>query len=272
LRKKGFNKETVWNLIMYVSIILAIFTIVVAALMPFAVRGWYRQYDDYSGLVALGPVGDFIGGTTIAFFNFSSFLLLLVTLLMQRKELKETRDEYKLTNDTMRSQLFDNTFFNMITLHNEIVSSIKFGSSSNERVGRDAIRFMYDKLTNIHNNPPSNILGLANEASSEYERLKITYSYHFEFFENQLGHYFRNLYRIVKWIDNSDLDFDIKKQYIGILRAQLSIFELKLLFYNALNKKGEDFKGLILKYNFFDDHLEPEDLIEKSHFNLLIDK
>ncbi|MGR0289761.1 putative phage abortive infection protein [Bacillus subtilis subsp. subtilis] len=50
-----------------------------------------------------------------------------------------------------------------------------------------------------------------------------------------------------------------KKNYIGILKAQLSTGELLLIFYNALSERGEKFKELILDYDFFDDLLDDDD-------------
>jgi hypothetical protein len=67
--------------------------------------------------------------------------------------------------------------------------------------------------------------------------------------------YFRHLYRIFKYIDESTLIDDSEKyDYTCIVRAQLSENELLMLFYNALNinEKGEyKFKILIEKYAIF---------------------
>jgi|GEM_PF-806920 len=70
-----------------------------------------------------------------------------------------------------------------------------------------------------------------------------------------LGHYFRNLYRIVKIIDerkfvnNKVANYNIKYSYTSILRAQLSDDEISWLFFNCLSDMGsEKFKPLIEKY------------------------
>ncbi|WP_342497864.1 putative phage abortive infection protein [Bacillus sp. FSL L8-0654] len=80
--------------------------------------------------------------------------------------------------------------------------------------------------------------------------------------EEEIGHYYRNLYRIVKFIQDENFSNDEEdnkkeqKKYIGILRAQLSSMELLMLFYNVVySKKGEKFKDLLEGTNFFDDHL-----------------
>ena len=66
--------------------------------------------------------------------------------------------------------------------------------------------------------------------------------------QSELGHYFRMLYHIIKFIDASEIND--KKRYTNFVRAQLSSYELVLLFYNGLSKFGrEKFKPLIENYS-----------------------
>lgn len=82
---------------------------------------------------------------------------------------------------------------------------------------------------------------------------KNTLESYMEFYhENQadLGHYFRNMNHILKLIKETDYIVN-KKRYSNLLRAQLSSYELVLLFYNALGVYGvEKFKPLIEEYSF----------------------
>jgi hypothetical protein len=71
-----------------------------------------------------------------------------------------------------------------------------------------------------------------------------------------LGHYYRNLYRIFKIIDEASfeddnrVDFKIKYQYASIVRSQLSDYEIYFLFYNGISDYGiSKFKKLIEKYS-----------------------
>lgn len=87
--------------------------------------------------------------------------------------------------------------------------------------------------------------------------------------ENSIGHYYRNLYRIIKliqdekFVEDNVINNEIeKKKYRGILRAQLSSFELMMLFYNVVySQKGEKFKTYLTNTNFFDDHLIQSEFI-----------
>jgi hypothetical protein len=78
--------------------------------------------------------------------------------------------------------------------------------------------------------------------------------------QSDLGHYFRNLYNIIKFVNNGPVSD--KEMYTNYLRAQLSSHELALLFYNCLSIYGcERFKPLIEQYEF----------LENMEFGLLID-
>lgn len=101
------------------------------------------------------------------------------------------------------------------------------------------------------------------------------YSNVYEEHENEIGHYLRNLYRIIKYIneytfydyENTDdkeikKDEEEKKHYRGVLRAQLSKYELLFLFYNISNSEvGKEFKEVIKGTNFFDDHIKQADFL-----------
>ncbi|WP_084245202.1 putative phage abortive infection protein [Planomicrobium okeanokoites] len=148
-------------------VVIALIMLVSAFLMPIFVRAWYAQYNDYNGLANLGVIGDFLGGTTVGLLSTGSILLLLATLLMQRRELKisqrsidelvaqttsakeqaiEAREETKITNSTMKKQQFDSTFFNMINLHHNILKEIKYYDLS----GRYALEKILDDLNILY--------------------------------------------------------------------------------------------------------------------------
>lgn len=83
----------------------------------------------------------------------------------------------------------------------------------------------------------------------------------FEGHQSRLGHYFRHLYQVVKFVDEQPtklLTYKEKYSYVKILRAQLSTQEQAFLFYNSLSdlgkawEKGDNLdenRKLITKYN-----------------------
>ncbi|WP_343311245.1 putative phage abortive infection protein [Bacillus atrophaeus] len=236
-KNKWFDNENSWaNAGKTVS--------VVAVITPFIILFFVWVIAKSINFNDLGPVGDFFGGITVGLFNLASILLVLSTVKLQGEELKETRKEFKTTNETLLKQQTDNTFFNMINLHNQIVSELNiFGYQG---------KYALNKLNKEIKSRYKTVL-------LEDKKERILKPYEDLYNEYYFGHYFRNMYRIMKFIDQAkELSEDEKKNYIGILRAQLSTGELLLIFYNALSKRGEKFKELILKYDFFDDLLDDD--------------
>jgi hypothetical protein len=389
---------------------LGILLIIVAIIMPFGIRDYFKsRVKNYETIAELGPIGDFIGGTTVAFLTAASVFLLLATIIMQRKEIKisqesikqlvkqteasveqaeESRKEAQITNETMKKQQFETTFFNMINLHHNILNEVKV----EHLTGRAAIEKLYEDLANRYNSSVydeyvedlieralagdekqlddlarqvymdyelsfyisefeqyfspnidedgevdtteydsffesiengtnkdwnsrekqhlldyeqhikgnkeeyKNILNRVNfkyfnaNLSNEYidifneefinnpkTELKIrAYEEVYKEFENEIGHYYRNLYRLVKLIQSEKFHSDEKldelekRKYRGILRAQLSSFELLMIFYNVVySKKGEKFKDILRSTNFFDDHLIIDDFIWANDIQVL---
>jgi hypothetical protein len=76
--------------------------------------------------------------------------------------------------------------------------------------------------------------------------------------QHRLGHYFRNLYQTIKYIDKNEMfRYDEKYEYVKRVRAQFSTYEQSVLFFNSisivgriweLDQKSEN-DQLITKYN-----------------------
>ncbi|PFE95058.1 hypothetical protein CN325_18820 [Bacillus thuringiensis] len=161
-------KDIFWNCLPYLLSILGLGLLIVAGFMPFKVKEYYEtKIEDYKTIADLGAVGDFIGGTTVAFLTAASTIFLLATIIMQRKEIKisqqnieelvkqtaasvaqaeEARKETRITNDTMKQQQFETTFFNMINLQHNILKEIQYV----DYVGREAIVALYEELEKIY--------------------------------------------------------------------------------------------------------------------------
>lgn len=235
--------------------------------------GIYLVFVKDVSFAELGPYGDFAAGTLVPFLTFISFLAVVITLRLQRQqleiqsqelrnsieEMKATRKEFEIQNTTLTVQRFENTFFQMVSLHNNIVDSLE-SMGENKKNGRAAFMPMYTALRSRYT---SKLKDREFENNEELVRIRKAYVDFFDLYEHQVGHYFRNLYRIVKFIDESEiLSFEEKKTYIGVIKAQLSTYELVLLFYNSLSIIGSKFLPLIEEYN----------LLDNLNENLLINK
>ncbi len=82
---------------------------------------------------------------------------------------------------------------------------------------------------------------------------------------SRLGHYYRNLYMAIKYVDSQDfLSENEKYSYIKIIRAQLSNHEQALIYYNVISGFGwrwiEKEKNYLVKYRLI--HNVPTTLLE----------
>ena len=192
-------------------------------------------------------------------------------LILQRDEMKLARSEMEFQNDTLRIQRFENTFFNMLQLHHQIVTQIdvqlydkpeedvpNFLRETKSYANRDAFEKLYYHLKEYYNkNSAKKQIG-TNEARYDLDEINEIYLSFYDMYKTDLGHYFRNLYRIIKIIDTTKFDedviknFQIKYSYTSIVRSQLSDYELLLLFYNCLSENGvELFKPYTEKFTLF---------------------
>ncbi len=214
-------------------------------------------------------LGDFIGGVTAPFLSISAFILLYLTYKSQKNELKESRVILDQQNKTLFTQQFETTFFNLVNLHHQITNNISFSrtisqtdgddnekeSSKNENIklmGRDCFRQYYEEFKKIYkrySEEKKTTFESKTMFNSQLERYLIETAYAdlFDDYQSYIGHYFRNLYHILKFVDQSKVSD--KKLYAGLIRAQLSTFELVLLFYNCLSSYGNKFRPLVEKYH-----------------------
>ncbi|MDB5004935.1 MAG: hypothetical protein JWQ34_3160 [Mucilaginibacter sp.] len=220
---------------------------------------------DHSKLSSLGSIMSGLVGT---FWSLAGVLLFYIALTEQRKDMEVNRKALGLQTDALTNQIkefelqtaelqasrevyteqlatqslqrFESTFFQMVTLHHNLVNS---AAARDERgnaiaVGRESFIAINGWLIKRWN-------PLKNLAE---EDIISTYLSLYDSYQHVLGHYFRNLYHIFKFIDESSISN--KKLYANIIRAQLSSNELLLLVYNCLSTNGDEkFKPLVEKYS-----------------------
>ena len=229
-----------------------------------------------------GTFGDMFG-TVNALFSGLAFAGLIVTLIMQfeelglqRKELAQTnaelaaqREEFAAQTKTMMIQRFENTFFNMLSLQQDIVNGLYYlpkdgADMTPESEGRYVFDVFYNTIiSRFGYGSESDIYGIKGLIYEEDTTDAYLHVKEISIFDN----YFRHLYRIFKYIEESPLIDETKRyDYACIVRAQLSDYELLMLFYNALNvsDNGElKFKKLIEKYAVFNNIRK--DMLARKH-------
>lgn len=138
-------------------------------------------------LEAAGQFGDKFGAINSLFSGFA-FAAIVFTIILQNRELQSTKKAMVEQSKTTNSQRFDNTFFQLLSLHNEITANLTdlqnsgrnsflsfherliksdpdfaaFGALS--KLKREQIRQLIDSKTAGHTNIPDSLKGQLEDA------------------------------------------------------------------------------------------------------------
>ena len=252
--KGGINTKK-WNTWVFVIVL-------VLYLGYFSVMCWLFP----GNLEKRGQFGDMFGALG-ALFSGLAFAGLIITIMQQREDLKNQRDEINLqrqdleaqtealrlqkeeiaqTNEELKSQRkemeeqnktimlqrFENTFFNMLNLQMNIFEKVRYQTTRNVVCGEEAFRHLFSRFrASITNIDVSNI------------------------YFGELDHYNRHLAQILKLIDQTDfLSKAEKYNYVGLLTSHMSYYELTMFFYYCISPDGRKrAKELVEKYALFRD-------------------
>jgi hypothetical protein len=261
-----------------------IVAVVIVYLLVFTGSGLFILYvfkSERFQLENTWSLGDVFAAIS-ALFTGLAFVAVAFTIYSQMKDSKANKWF------TYVSQI-ENTFFNMLSILQQIINFARKDVPSDKgtevKSGRDYFRFAFSNLmAELDKNvrpKADNLWGTwyskLNDRGLDLEELeKAMRSYEpdlkkilpwfegtYEGFYNGhrpiLGHYFRYVYNLFKYIIESfPNDRKLREKYISLIQAQMSDDELGLLFYNALsvygrNKEGkEQFREWLDDYNFFE--------------------
>jgi hypothetical protein len=221
-----------------------------------------------------GVMGDYFGGTLGPILNGVTLCMLFIGLLVQRRQLAEAKSDAmeahaqaQSDHKLLKKQSFEQTFFSWLHSYRDIVSEIKYRENS----GKNAISALLAErfsTSQLANDGAAAQIASAQEIFSQYNKLidgahfsecdllgrsaLAAYDFAYASLVGELDIMLRTLYRLIRWIDNSDLSLEEKFDYVGIVRSQVSVNELLILFLNGLTERGRKFLPLINKYAFFD--------------------
>lgn len=298
LRDKIFSERT--------GIILAIsgFAFIVLSIIAFiCFRSW--SFSTTMDEAKVGQFGDLIGGIVGSVFSLASVILFYVALNEQRKdiginqkalnlqidalnqqveefkaqkeELEETRRVYVEQTNLIREQTesqkqqvkefkFQSTIYNLQQFDSSFYSILNVLIHQKQLINKDEpesnfFKNLYFQICNVDIKNKKLIESLAC-VTNKY--LEVYNSY-----ESPLLLYCKTIYRIIKVIDDSNIEEIEKNKYSKILFSQLSSYELILLHYNYSTHFGTKIKPLLIKYNFFN-YVPTSERIECSQNCLLI--
>lgn len=212
-------------------------------------------------------------GSINALFSGLAFAGIIYTILLQRRELSlqrrelaETRKVFQEQSATFKSQQFENTFFQLMQFHNEIVKGMDVEINTGREVtGVDCFRNIYIEFSSsmlLHMKMPPNDWIIDREY---YLWLEGLFDNIYTQYSSDLSRYFRSLFNLLNFIDKSEVNDPIR--YGKFVKAQLSSYESLLLFYYELFVASSNHKNLISKYTLLED-IEEERLINSEDRNL----
>lgn len=245
-------------------LIFCVFIFLALVLPTFLTRDWL--FGDWFHFDETGPIGDTIGGIMNPFIAIGAAWLTYKAFVIQY----EANKELKLNTEINR---FETTFFSLLAMQQNIIEGLilkvetvkidRDGRSKTEPItvmlhGRDTLRKVYEEGSNDR-------IDLSRSGLIVFGGIKQCIARHgYKYMSKNedlsfLDSYFRHLYRIVKFVDEcAVLDrkdrnkYTERYKYICFLRAQLTDYELGLLFYNCLSDNGiQKFKPLVERYALF---------------------
>lgn len=231
-----------------------------------------------------GQFGDFFGGILNPLLSSLTLAAVLVTMRLQSKELKVAQEENRRANEHLekqanyiRTQNFESVFFRLLEVHMSSRANVCIGVST----GKEAFDILVRK-----SNPCFDMLYVAATMASRGDYALENFSKDFrKRVGDSLNVYCRGMYQVIKYVDTyeglsagdgtvvesktegltprekmqlrREQDkayrpiYFAKRQYVNMLRAQLTPAELTMLYLSCLTEEGAGLKYLAEKYSLF---------------------
>lgn len=204
-----------------------------------------------------GQFGDFVGGTLGVILSLISVVLIAWTFQTQNK--------------TAETQRFNDLFFELLHLYRSQVHEMS-SKFVDVQLGKNDNGDMVKRIKSIVECNDKDFFEVEKgkiqqnyTSQKNYDKNIQTASQLYQSFYadniDKMSAYFRTLYRIYDLLDNSKLDEQHIKEYLKIVRAQLTESELFFIRYNAMTEYGKKFVKYINKYHILK-HLSITDRLE----------
>ena len=199
-----------------------------------------------------GQLGDSFGIFNSLFSGFA-FIALVITIRLQQKDMRDSKIE-------VQKQNFENTFFNLIKIHNDLVANFREiniidNKDKHFMYGGEAISFFLDnfkkggftgfyEVDEKRENKKINKMQRNKDPMMSEMNIKLKLGRkNLKFIETICSSL--NLIKRTSFLDDID-----KKFYLETLLSQISDEELILIFYYIHGIKN-DMKSIIEEYHFF---------------------
>ena len=260
--------------------------VIVAAFAAIAVFIWTfgkHPISDSSG--DWGTFGDYFGGVMNPVVGMATVVLIVISIVIQRRELRASLKEMKSANQAAMRMSFEQSLFAWLGNYHGLVASISHKGKS----GREAVASLFSENLSAAAVLRAQAKSFASDSSFVFEtaaeillieainipesgrvreeldalvlagrkKYDATYRSH----RSGLDAVFRTIYRLLDWIDRSELERPEKWHYIALIRAQLSWSEQALLLHNSRSEHGKRFAALANKYAMFDNLDAADDVL-----------
>lgn len=243
------------------------------------------SWSDFASIFAntpegWGQFGDFIGGMLNPLVGICTIYLILISIRLQKKELRAALNEMKSSNQALSAQNeainiqnFQNTFFNWVSSYREILSQAEFNNHKSSISGAAALRALY--RGNFHESEIQ-FEFRAREIESTYDTFA-NYDPMLDEITNQKidviliekwsdfkEKYYaaessvKSITGLIDWILKNAPTMKIRHEYLNILASQLSLIEITFILYESFMKKGSRLNQLNY-HKFFDKITKFED-------------
>lgn len=204
------------------------------------------------GTSSFGEWGDFFGGVLNPILTFFTFMGLLITIILQQAELKESRKEFKRSADALNEQSqnlkqerFETTFFNLVSSLNASINELEVDVLANKHVdekeivkGKKVFQFYHEELLDRIKQYDHD----EKDVDRRVERGVDSFFFHYNM---EIEHYFKQIKLILQFIELSEIEN--KQLFFNLLSGQLSLYEKGLIFHCAF--PDDEFKNLVDKYS-----------------------
>ncbi|MCI2283956.1 putative phage abortive infection protein [Colwellia sp. MSW7] len=234
-----------------------LFQVATYSVLVIFVTNLFSFFDDNK---SFGAFGDYFGGMLNPVLTFLTFMGLLITIVLQQKELRLTRSEIKTSSIalseqaiTQEKQRFENTFFSLFEQHNQIMSLLCTARKDKWSDGGSDLKQVYTQCTRD------------DKVTLRDAKAKLQS-------QNELvGHFYRTMYQLLKLIATKHPGSQIglecpeellkripvsneEKFYSNLVRSVLSYEVTQLLAINCYSDNDSfiKFKRLIIRYQFLE--------------------
>lgn len=304
--------------------LIKLITLCLICFVAFLFIGMYFLLVKKSGTSnteAWGQSGDWIGGTIGTIIAGVTVYFVWQTFSLQRRALKKSKKELKMTRDFLHKQQFESTFFNMMAMINTLQKDISYpdhthfagiftgrlieDNGEKSYTGAYFFRYISELLWNLYRkNNKGNVtpriaqnqiingylaerieeldseMSIIDDQTHSIDESKLNawlndnenlycgllYEFVFENTHTQIAHYFRYIFRTMRFAVEAKSENIDPNNYIGLIQAQLSNHQLAVMYYSGLSEVSKNAEGKPQFWEWADEfglfqNIEPEYLM-----------